>query len=84
MTYKITYVSDSKFQNVLTKSIDENKEFLLLLESEEQAEMKWSQNQFFTNVLKGFEVHMTPNMLPKVIHPKNYTRGNKHVITLDI
>ena len=84
MTYKITYVSDSKFQNALIKSVNENKDFLLLLEREEQAEMKWSQNQFFTNGLKGFEIQMTPNMLPKVIPPKNYTRGNRHVITLDI
>ena len=46
--------------------------------------MKWSQNQFFTNNLKGFEIQMTPNMLPKVIPPKNYTQGNRQVITLDI
>ena len=84
MTYKITYVSDSKFQNALIKSVNENKDFLLRLEREEQAEMKWSQNQFFTNVLKGFEVHMTPNMLPKVIPPKNYTQSNRHIITLTI
>lgn len=83
MGHKITYASKTKFNNALRKSLDENKRFLLKLEKEETAKIKWSQNQFFTNQQKVMEISVMSNTDNK-ISAKTDTLGNRHVRILEV
>ncbi len=84
MGHKITYASQSKFKSALRKSLSENKNFLLKLEKEESAEIKWFQNQFFTNAQKTMEIPIVSNLYPDGIPTKTDTLGNRHVKPLKI